>query len=357
MYSVQTLFLTLSRKTTMIRLLILFVVILSFTNSATAQRGQKLVPPSNGMYAGVFPDMGNTEDSLTTGRIQEYLDITGTKPVWICFSNSWFYGIKFPMDKAKSVDGFNSIPYIRIMPRSDWGTGRPDPLYGLDRIADGDFDEDLRKWARDAKKFGKPILVEFAPEMNGNWFPWCGLFNFEEEGADLYKDAHRRVVKLMRDEGADNLTWMYHVNAVSEPNAEWNTFESYYPGDDYIDWLGMSVYGSQKVGWPWVKFSPNFKNAYREFEKLSKDKPIALVEFGVVEDPSGGNKVEWVREAFETVLSGKYPRLKAISYWHSSFDNADGSISNMRIDSSPEVLKVYNDYINRDVFKAKARFK
>ena len=357
MFSVQTLFLTLSQGTPMIRILILFLFILPLTNISLAQKGQKLIPPTSGIYAGVFPDMGNTEDSLTTERIQEYLNITGTQPLWICFSNSWFYGIKFPKDKAESVAGFNSIPYIRIMPRSDWGMGRPDLVYGLDKIANGDFDEDLIKWAKDAKKFGKPILVEFAPEMNGNWFPWSGVFNFEEEGAELYKDAHRHVVDLMRETGADNLTWMYHVNAVSEPNADWNRFISYYPGDEYIDWLGMSVYGSQKVGWPWAFFYPYFRSAYRELEKLSKVKPIAIAEFGVVEDPSAGNKAEWIRDAFETVLSGKFPRLKAISYWHSSFDNADGSISNMRIDSSPEALKVYKEFIDMEVFKVKATFK
>ena len=337
----------------MIRFLNLILFILMFTGSIFAQ---KLLAPANGIYAGIFPDMGNTEDSLTTGRIQEYLSITGAEPLWVCFSDSWFYGIKFPKDKAEAVAGFNSIPYIRIMPRSDWGTGRPDPIYSLDKIAAGDFDKDLIRWAKDAKKFGKPILVEFAPEVNGNWFPWSGIFN-EVDYAELYVEAHRHVVELMRDAGADNLTWMYHVNAVSEPNADWNRIGSYYPGDDYIDWLGMSVYGSQKKGWPWTAFYPIFSNAYRELERLSKSKPIAVAEFGVVEDAESGSKSEWIRDAFETMLSGKFPRLKAISYWHSSFDNADGTISNMRVDSSPEVLKVYNEYINRDVFKAKARFR
>lgn len=338
---------------------IILILILTLPITALGQtvRDMKLAAPKNGVYAGVFPDMGNTEDSLSTDRVREYIQLTGNNPVWICFSNSWFYGIKFPKEKALAVSGFKSIPYIRILPRSSWAAKGPDAKYPLESISDGDFDDELRQWARDAKKFGKPILVEFAPEMNGNWFPWSGVFSWGDEGAGIYKDAHRHVVKLMRDEGAENLTWMYHVNAISEPNEEWNSIVHYYPGDDYIDWIGMSVYGSQKPGWPWAFFFPVFRQAYREMEKISKTKPFAIAEFGVVEDPRSGSKPEWIRDAFETVLGGMFPRIKAISYWHSSFDNADGTISNMRIDSSPEALEMYKSYIGMDIFKAEPVFK
>lgn len=316
----------------------------------------KLLPHENGIYAGVFPDMGSTEDSVTTGRIQEYIDLSGSNPVWVCFSNNWFDGIKFPLQQAQTISEFDAVPYIRIMSRHDWTQGRRDPVYDLRYVINGNFDDDLRKWAKDAKKYGKPILAEFAPEMNGNWFPWSGLFNGKKNGAKLYREAHRHIVELMRDEGADNITWMFHVNAVSEPDENWNRMKSYYPGDKYIDWIGMSVYGSQKPGWEWELFPDVFEKAYWEMEQISKNKPLAIAEFGVVDDPASGNKAEWLKSAFEYILSGNYPRIKAISYWHSSFDNADGSVSNMRFDSSPQVLKIYTDYINRDIFKVKPKF-
>jgi len=340
-------------------IILIFILITSsgFSQTKQAKISGKLLPPKAGIYAGVFPDMGSTEDSVTNDRISDYINLTGSNPVWVCFSNSWFWGIKFPLENIKTVAKFDAIPYIRIMPRSDWTSGRKDPVYGLDKIADGTFDDDIIQWAKDARKYGKPLLVEFAPEMNGNWFPWSGMFNGKKEGAELYIEAHKHVVELMRDEKATNITWMFHVNSVSEPNKSWNKMKEYYPGDDYIDWLGMSVYGSQKPGWEWKNFLTAFQSAYWQLEKVSGKKPIAISEFGVVEDPNSGNKADWIKEAFETILSGNYPRIKAISYWHSSFDNPDGSISNMRIDSSPEVLKVYKDYISMDKFKARPEFK
>lgn len=337
-------------------IILLFILIPVYAHGQSVT-GKKLIPPSTGIYAGVFPDMGSTEDSVTSDRITEYINLTGSNPVWVCFSNSWFWGIKFPLENVKTIAKFNAVPYVRIMPRHDWTSGRADPVYGLDEIADGTYDDDLRKWAKDARKYGKPLLVEFAPEMNGNWFPWSGAHNGKKDGAELYIEAHRHVVELMRDEKADNITWMFHVNAVSEPNKSWNKMKEYYPGDDYIDWIGMSIYGSQKPGWEWTSFLSVFQSAYWQMEKISKNKPLAIAEFGVVEDPKSGSKPEWIREAFETILSGMYPRIKAISYWHSSFDDHKGVISNMRVDSSPEVLQVYKDYINMEKFKAKAEFK
>ena len=332
----------------------LVILLLLLFQQAFSQNG-KLLPPLSGIYAGVFPDMGSTEDSVTKERISEYIELTGHKPVWVCFSNNWFKGIKFPLQNVKVISGFGAVPYVRIMPRYDWTTGKRDVVYDLERIADGTYDNDIERWAEDAKKYGKPILAEFAPEMNGNWFPWSGLFNGKKAGAELYKKAHRHIVEVMRDAEADNITWMYHVNAVSEPKASWNTMKAYYPGDDYIDWIGMSVYGSQKPGWTWEKFLDVFQTAYWEMEKVSLKKPLAIAEFGVVEDPFGGNKAEWISDAFTAVLSGLYPRIKAVSYWHSSFDNEDGSISNMRVDSSPEVLKAYRDFINSEIFKTTVR--
>jgi len=333
-----------------IKIKIIFsIIILLLTVNLYSQT--KVLPPDSGIYAGAFPDMGSTEDSVTKYRISEYINLTGHIPMWICFSNNWINGIKFPIKAVNTIADFKAIPYIRLMPRHDWTMGRRDPVYDLDYIIDGNFDDDLIKWAEDAKKYGKPLLVEFAPEMNGNWFPWSGIFNGKKRGSEKYIKAHRHIVDLMKDEGAFNITWMFHVNAVSDPKLNWNEMRDYYPGDDYIDWIGMSIYGSQKPGSDFTDFIKVFQSAYWEMEKISLKKPLAIAEFGVIEDPPKGNKSKWLREAFETILSGFYPRIKAISYWHSLFDNEDGSISNMRLDSTPDVLAVYKEFISKDVFK------
>jgi len=336
--------------------------------SVTIHRGylysqEILLPPEINIYAGAFPNLGGTEDDVTAEKLEKFSTLTGRIPAWVYFSNNWFNGIKFPVKEVKLIYESGSIPYIRMVPRSSFNTGKQDSLYNLDKIISGQFDIELRKWASDAMKTAKPVLAEFAPEVNGNWFPWSGInlgggvkdkfgSNEEEDGPGKFKAAYRHIINISREEGAFNITWVYHPNGISAPQESWNTLKSYYPGDDYIDWIGVSVYGSQKPGWKWTKFTDVFDGIYEELCGVSEVKPLAIIEFGVAEDSASGSKAEWFEDAFNSFASGRYPKIKAISYWHSSWQNEDGTTSNLKIDSSPAALEVYKKYINGEYFNA-----
>ena len=146
------------------------------------------------------------------------------------------------------------------------------------------------------------------------------------------------------------MTWFFHVNGGSSPNEEWNSMKSYYPGDDYIDWIGVSIYGPQRPGDQWISFEQSLDNAIMELSHVSLNKPLAVLEFGAIETSDVNSKAAWIKDALNYITSDKYPRIKAISYWHSNWNNDDESNSNMRIDSSPESLQAYKDIISTDPF-------
>jgi hypothetical protein len=50
---------------------------------------------------------------------------------------------------------------VRLMLRSDVDQERSEKTFSLRKIIAGEFDADLRAWARDAKNFGSPILIEW----------------------------------------------------------------------------------------------------------------------------------------------------------------------------------------------------
>lgn len=104
-----------------------------------------------------------------------------------------------------------------MMPRSDWTEGRQDPVYSLQNIIDGKFDTELRQYAQDAKKFSTPLLIEFGTEMNGDWFPWSGTYN---EGPIVFRDAYRHIIDIFNQEGANNVTWFFHVNDYPAPSGK-----------------------------------------------------------------------------------------------------------------------------------------
>jgi beta-mannanase len=196
-----------------------------------------------------------------------------------------------------------------MMPRTDFQAGEREPVF----------------------KLHVPIIVEFDPEMNGDWFPWSGILNGEKKGVyedrksadgpERYRDAHKHIINLFRKEGAQNITWAVHVfppvekSEGNDLHKKWNDIKNYYPGDDYIDWIGLSVYGADEPNSEWRSFTDIMDKAYPVITEISADKPLAVFEFGIAEYPQLGNKTKWIKNALESVEAGRYPRIKAISYW------------------------------------------
>ena len=107
------------------------------------------------------------------------------------------------------------------------------------------------------------------------------------QGPETFKAAYRHVVDRVRARGASNIKWMFHTNNYSSPLDTWNFAPAYYPGPDYADWLGLSVYGQQYreealadipslVDWP-----------YKEMSGVDPNKPIMIAEWGTGEFPPG----------------------------------------------------------------------
>jgi len=326
----------------------------------------RLAPPLSGAYHSAFPYFGNSEDEVSARKIADFEALAGRRIVWAYFSSNWLEGIRFPQAAVRTIHEHGAIPFIRLMSWSRIEQGIPEPTYTLQRIIDGAFDGELAEWADQAKHQPFPLLVEFGTEVNGEWFPWNGKYNGGGEtvgygdpdmpdGPERFRDAYRHIIGLFRERGVENVTWFFHVNAQSWPAASWNRMARYYPGDDCIDWIGVSVYGSQAPGDDWIQFRQILDASYPELSAISTSKPLALLEYGVAEDPERGSKGAWIAQALHALRSLRYPRLKAVSYWHESWENDDGTISDLRINSSPAALAAYRRGIADPFFAAAPR--
>ena len=337
----------------MMKIFLITIIISLFSISCISQDNEvkeiKVVPPLYGVYFGAFA-CGSTEDSVTPDRLNEIKKISGFTPAWIYFSNNWYKKIKFPAREVKTIYDFGSIPFIRMMPRTDFAAYSHDPVYNLKKIINGNFDKDLKKWAEDARDSKIP-MVEFGTEVNGNWFPWSGALNGRDP--QRFVMAYRHIIELFKNESALNITWVFHVDADSDPDEEWNNMAAYYPGDDYIDWIGVSVYGAQSRDEEIVNFIESFDSTYKKLSAISQNKPLGIFEFGTIENPVREIKAAWIKSVFETIRDDRYPRIKALGYWHSIWKNDDGSVSDMRLDSSPEVLKVAQEMLSNTLFRQK----
>jgi hypothetical protein len=313
---------------------------------------QKVLPPAHGMYHAAYPGFCGSEDCVSAGRIRAFEQLARKRLAWAYFSDNWFDGIHFPDDEVRAIwSVHHTIPFIRMMARANWSEGCTDTTYSLQKIVDGRFDPDLRAYARAAADSRIPLMIEFGTEANGDWFPWSGACNGGADGGPArFRAAYRHIVDIFRHEGARNVTWVLHLDASPSPAASWNRMAAYYPGSRYVDWVGLSAYGPQQPGDPWDSFAAVFGPGYRELAGAAPGKPIALLEFGVISE-LGHDKAAWITAALHEMASGRYPRLKAESYWHSNWTNDAGvGPSIMRIDSSPETLAAYRAAIASSMF-------
>jgi Glycosyl hydrolase family 26 len=308
-------------------------------------------PPAGKLYHGVFPGgrdgMGG---DIAPPDVLGYQQLVGKRPAWVYFCNNWYQSRDFPMATATWIRANGSIPYIRLM-LLHAPIRHPDPLFTLENILRGRLDRDFRRWMRDARRFATPLLAEYGVEVNGFWFPWNGLWNREggsyADSVARFRAAYRHIIRIAREEGAHNIRWVFHVDPWDEPVVDWNRFENYYPGDEWIDWFGVSVYGRQiPKDRRAVSFRWQMDWVYDRLGKLA-DKPIVVSEFGNIKDPS---QVSWASDALSDITGGRWPKLIGFSWWNSAFfnDPDPAQRSNMRIQDSPGLAAVFRKYVGRN---------
>ncbi len=309
-------------------------------------------PPAGSYYQGVFPGSKNgMGGDITSGDVKIYQGAVGKPLAWVYFWNNWYENPRFPYKTASWIRAGGSVPYIRMMLLSSPKIPRPDPVYSLKNIIDGKFDPRLRSWMQDARSFGTPVIVEYGVEVDGWWFPWNGLYNREggcyADSVARFREAYRHIVRIAREEGAYNIRWVFHVDPWDEPVAAWNKFENYYPGDDWIDWVGASVYGRQLPSDPpGTSFRYQMDWVYGRMQKMTR-KPFIVCEFGEISDP---HQVAWTRAALADLMGGRWPDVIGFSWWNSTFKNdpRSGRQSDMLVQDNPGLESLFRNYVGEN---------
>lgn len=310
-------------------------------------------PPDDVRYHGVYPGEeasgGNGwEDKIALPDVVDYEAAAGRHVAWVYFSNNWFSASKrdFPTATAEWIRAHDSVPFIRLMLRSKQDPVRDAGPYPLKKIARGNWDQDLEEWGDTAADFGDPVIVDFGVEMNGKWFPWNGKWNGGPgKGPDRFVKAYRHIHDVIESRGPD-VTWVFHVNDGDTPNVPWNKFERYYPGDDYVDWVGFSAYGALTPCYQpdeWAPFAGAADATIDRLAALAPEKPIFVFEFGTSAigkpNPAGEDQAAWAEHALETVLADD--RIAGFSWWNEKWRNGGCADTNMQVQNDPALGNVF----------------
>jgi len=321
------------------------------------------LPPQGYLYHGVFPG-GKTgeEDDLTLKDLSSYEQAVGKTVAWVYFSNNWYRSREFPTGTATWIRDAGSIPYIRLMLRSELKHENVESTFSLQNIIDGKFDADLHTWCVQASDFGTPLLVEYGTEVNSDSFAWSGIWNgggrtndygdpTQPDGPERFKDAYRHIIQICRDEKANNITWVFHVDGEDSPNLNWNQLENYYPGDEWIDWIGISIYSSYTPQNDyWDIFHDIMGLIYYRLIKLAPTKPIIVAEFGAPKGNPHGDQAQWANWALSELTSSWYPKVIGFSWWNEWWPNDRNPAhdTTMRVQDNPDLAAVFQELVGNN---------
>ncbi len=193
------------------------------------------------------------------------------------------------------------------------------------RILNGSQDALIRRAADDLKAYHKPVFLRWAWEMNGDWYNWGGSDN--NKNTDQFIAAWRHIHDIFVKEKADNVAFVWGPNYKSFPLEPWNDMTKYYPGDAYVDWIGVSGYFSGRQ-------TPD--QLFHQFATFGDRKPLMIAETGSQEH-GGTVKADWINQLHDWI--NIHPAIAALVWFDTDDDHNNGK--NWRIDSTPSSLHAY----------------
>jgi hypothetical protein len=322
-------------------------VLAAAAHAATPAACGKVLPPSSGVYFGLMPGWNfaatTYDDVVTVSDVTGFRALTSRSVAIAAWSISWHDGLPLPTTDVEALWRAGYVPQIRLVnwPTEDYAPAPqpapPGPVPNSD-IAAGKHDAELRRFADAARATDIPIELDYDYEMQAA-HPWGGRFDGGgtttgygdpswPDGPEHYRDAYRHIIDIFRQQGAANVTFVFQTNTVDGgylPGSYWEPWQQmkfYYPGDDYIDWLGLSVYSEPlfNVGPPqtfehkMLGGSPDYAGSYAEITALGA-KPVMINEMGLYQMPSEESKAQWVEDASTVLQSGEFLRAKGIVWW------------------------------------------
>lgn len=254
---------------------------------------------------------------------------------------SWFstWGATWPTKAGQQAAAGGYDVMLAWQPTKD---GRA-PIRFNDIVA-GVHDAYLTRFFTAAAGHPGKVTIRFAHEPNGTGYPWSAAFEGTTgkclDSPAEYVAGWRYVVEFYRRMSPHlprrNIQFCWCITTRDRGGF---AAEEYYPGNNWVDILGVDVYNG--YGGYWASPVGLLSAPYRRLESLSAgSKPIWIPEIGcreptktesgVAPDPTK-SKAQWLDSLFRMT---EYPLINTVYFFHAE------RAHDWRLDSSPGALAV-----------------
>jgi len=172
-------------------------------------------------YLGLYSD--GVPDSYA--GVTAFTKSTGVKPDLVSYYSGWYEPFKTNFAAAAAREG--AVPLVQIDPAG----------ISVASIAAGRYDAYLATYAQDVRAYRHPVILSFGHEMNGYWYSW----GYQNTPATVFVAAWRHIVDVFREQGAQNVTWLWTINIIHK-RARVPSPGPWWPGSSYVNWVGIDGY-------------------------------------------------------------------------------------------------------------------
>jgi hypothetical protein len=189
---------------------------------AQLQPAHALMPTAPGSVVGVYA----RGEPQSIEPLQDFEARTRTRLQEVVYYSGWRE--PFKTEFASAVYRMGAVVMVQVEPRD----------VSLRAISDGSQDDYLVSYADEIREFGKPVILSLGHEMNGDWYSW----GYGHVSPGDFIAAWRHVVTVFRQQGADNVTWLWAVNVLVSRPYQVSSPALWWPGDQYVTWVGLDGY-------------------------------------------------------------------------------------------------------------------
>ena len=256
--------------------------------------------------------------------IEEYIDLFGTPAGFMTYTSiQELSGLTEPADASRgghyAQQLLDAYPNVAVQLGLYMVNALPDVNLGL-------YDENIDRLAAWIKAANRPVYLRIGYEFDNE---------YNQYDPEQYKDAYRRIVDRFDELGVDNVAFVWHSINI-EGSLE--RADEYYPGDAYVDYIAVSVFGTDQMQWgqQWAEFADRHNKGFMIAESAPHGRQTVA------------ERVEWFNQFFDFIRKSG---ARIVSYINGSFDTAaylNGEEDYLAVQSNPEIrdqwaVNVIND--------------
>lgn len=240
------------------------------------------------------------------------------------------------LDKMAMINESDRVLELTFQ-TSKYGTFNPDAFYD---VLDGKHDEKIDELIRLIKESDAPVLFRPNNEMNGDWCSYNAMYTHKD--TEVFRAFWQWLHDRFDASEADNVIWVWNPNWGDFPQAQWNHYMNYFPGESYVNVVGLTGYntGTYYEAETWRSFSDIYLPMLWEYNRNFMDFPYMITEFG--SSTTGGNKGQWIQTAFDQISQ---LNIKAAVWWnHVDYDTQNGVVSRgYKFNDDPDVMEIFRN--------------